>query len=144
MLRNVAQPDRPQMAVWPLRISRWIPKATDTQSLYMKYLLLQQWLYERASMLRYPYIACRVVCSLLDNFAAPEFYMPTFRNTLFHLHKQVGMKYFIPTCLWKWNRQCYETSAYKIQTPGNYPEDSIRHAEQGESLKSRIACLVYF
>jgi len=24
--------------------------------------------------------------------------------------------------------QCSETSAYKIQTPGNYPEESIQHA----------------
>jgi hypothetical protein len=29
-------------------------------------------------------------------------------------------------------------SAYKIQTPGNYPEESIQHSKQGESLKSRI------
>jgi hypothetical protein len=28
--------------------------------------------------------------------------------------------------------------AYKIQTPGNYPEESIQHSEHGESLKSRI------
>jgi hypothetical protein len=33
--------------------------------------------------------------------------------------------------------QCSETSAYKIQTPGNYPEESIQHSEHGESLKSR-------
>ena len=32
------------------------------------------------------------VCFLLGNSTASEFYMPTFRNTLFHLHKQVGMK----------------------------------------------------
>jgi hypothetical protein len=32
---------------------------------------------------------------------------------------------FIPTRLWRWN--CSETLAYKIQTPGNYPEDSIQH-----------------
>jgi len=31
--------------------------------------------------------------------------------------------------------ECSETSAYKIQTPGNYPEESIQHSEQGESLK---------
>jgi hypothetical protein len=30
-----------------------------------------------------------------------------------------------------------ETSAYKIQTPGNYPEEGIQHSEHGESLKSR-------
>ena len=29
---------------------------------------------------------------------------------LFHLH----------TCLWRWKTDCSETSAYKIQTPGNY------------------------
>jgi hypothetical protein len=34
--------------------------------------------------------------------------------------------------------ECSETSAYKIQTPGNYPEESIQHSEHGESLKSRI------
>jgi hypothetical protein len=34
--------------------------------------------------------------------------------------------------------ECSETSAYKIQTPGNYPEECIKHLEQSESLKSRI------
>jgi hypothetical protein len=29
-----------------------------------------------------------------------------------------------------------ETSSYKIQTPGNYPEQNIQHTELGESLKS--------
>jgi hypothetical protein len=30
-----------------------------------------------------------------------------------------------------------KTSAYKIQTPGNYPEEIIQHSEHGESMKSR-------
>ena len=34
--------------------------------------------------------------------------------------------------------ECSETSAHKIQTPGNYPEESMQHSEHGESLKSRI------
>jgi len=34
--------------------------------------------------------------------------------------------------------ECSETSAYKIQTPGNYPEENIQHAVYGESLKSRV------
>jgi len=34
--------------------------------------------------------------------------------------------------------ECSETSAYKIQTLGNYAEESIQHSEHGESLKSRI------
>ena len=31
--------------------------------------------------------------------------------------------------------ECSETSAYKFQTPGNYPKESIQHTEHGESLK---------
>jgi len=35
-------------------------------------------------------------------------------------------------------KQCSETSAYKIQTQGNDPEESVQHSEHGESLKSRV------
>jgi len=35
-------------------------------------------------------------------------------------------------------KECSETSAYEIQTPGNYPKESIQHTEHGESLRSRI------
>jgi len=38
--------------------------------------------------------------------------------------------------------ECSEMLAYKIQTPGNYPEDSIQHREHGESLKSKITYLL--
>jgi hypothetical protein len=81
-----------------------------------------------------------------------EFCMPTFRYTLFHLHRQVGMKNnlffwviarrlnfvcrcFGTLCLFHLHRQ---VGTYKIQTPGNYPEENIQHSERGESLKSRI------
>jgi hypothetical protein len=37
---------------------------------------------------------------------------------------------------------CSETLAYKIQMPGNYPEESIQHSEHGESLKSRIRDMI--
>jgi len=33
--------------------------------------------------------------------------------------------------------ECSEMSAYKLQTPGNYPKESIQRTEHGESLKSR-------
>jgi len=33
--------------------------------------------------------------------------------------------------------ECSKTLAHKIQTLGNYPEESIQHSEYGESLKSR-------
>jgi len=51
------------MAVWRTRIACWIPQATDTHLKYVILLLaflLQQWLYERASMLRYKHPACLV------------------------------------------------------------------------------------
>jgi len=34
--------------------------------------------------------------------------------------------------------ECPETSAHKIQTPGNHPKERIQHSQQGESMKSRI------
>jgi hypothetical protein len=34
--------------------------------------------------------------------------------------------------------QSSETSAYKIQTPGNYPEESTQHSEHSESSQSRV------
>jgi len=35
-------------------------------------------------------------------------------------------------------RECSETLAYKLQTPGKYPEENTQHSEHGKSLKSRI------
>jgi hypothetical protein len=48
---------------------------------------------------------------------------------LFHIHRPVKME----------QTERSEASAYKIRTPGNYPEESIQHTEHGESLKSRKA-----
>jgi hypothetical protein len=62
MWKNVVQPDRPQMTIWRMRISCWTPKATNTHSQYVILIAFprQKWLCERASMLRYTYIACLV------------------------------------------------------------------------------------
>jgi hypothetical protein len=63
---------------------------------------------------------CRVlyvVCFLLGSSPVSEFYMPTFRNTLFHLSR-----YYLPMKMEQ--TVCSETSAYKIQMPGNYPEEN--------------------
>jgi len=46
---------------------------------------------------------------------------------LFHLHRPMKME----------QTECSETSVYKIQTPENYPEESLQHSEHSESLKSR-------
>jgi hypothetical protein len=34
--------------------------------------------------------------------------------------------------------ECSETLAFKLQTPGNNPEESIRHSKHKKSLKSKI------
>jgi len=56
---------------------------------------------------------------------------------LFHLHRQVGActRTYLPMKVEQ--TECSETPAYKIQTPGNYPKESIQHSGHGESLKSR-------
>jgi hypothetical protein len=55
--KNIAEPDRPQMKIWHMRIACWIPKATNTQSecVILIAFALQQWLHERTSILRYTY-----------------------------------------------------------------------------------------
>ena len=55
--------------------------------------------------------------------------MPTFRNILFHLHSQVGVKNSSHLPAYENGTECSETSVYKIQTPGNYPKKSIQHYE---------------
>jgi len=51
-------------------------------------------------------------------------------GTLFHLHRQVGVKNLkkilhthLPMKMEQ--TECSETSAYKFQTPGNYAEENI-------------------
>jgi hypothetical protein len=58
--KNILEPDMPQMAIWRMRISYWIPKATNIHSecVILIAFTLQQWLHERSSVLRYTYIAC--------------------------------------------------------------------------------------
>jgi hypothetical protein len=60
---------------------------------------------------------------------------------LFHLYRQIGVEFYIYLPMKMEQTECFETSAYKIQTPGNYPEENIKHTENGESLKSDMfAC----
>jgi hypothetical protein len=41
------------------------------------------------------------------------------------MERQVGMNTYPPMKMEK--TECSETSAYKIQKPGNYPEENIKH-----------------
>jgi len=60
--------------------------------------------------------------------------------------KRFGLKIFISSYLpaYEDETECSETSAYKIKMPGNYPEESVQHSEQGESLKSRMIIVINF
>ena len=61
--KNTVKAGRPQMTVWRMRITCWIPKATNTHSKYVILIVfpLQQWLHGRAWMFRYTYIARLVI-----------------------------------------------------------------------------------
>ena len=60
--KNIVEPGRTQMTIWHIRIACWIPKATNTPSEYVLIIASpqQQWLRERALILRYMYTACLV------------------------------------------------------------------------------------
>jgi len=63
MWKTIVQPDRPQMTIWHMHITYWIPKSTYPRSEFVIIFALppQQWLHERASTLRYTYVACLVL-----------------------------------------------------------------------------------
>jgi hypothetical protein len=60
MWKNCLERDRPQMTVSRMRIPCMMPRATNADTGYVMLIAfpLQQWLNERALMLRYTYIAC--------------------------------------------------------------------------------------
>jgi len=62
MLKNIVQPGRPHVTIWRMHIACWMPKCTNTHSECIILIAFpqQQWLHERASMLRYTCIACIV------------------------------------------------------------------------------------
>ena len=59
---NIEERVSAQMTIWHMRIACYTPKATTTHSecVILISFILQQWLHECASMLRYTYIACLV------------------------------------------------------------------------------------
>ena len=64
MWKYILELDKPQMTIWRMHIARWIPKSKNTLSDYLIVIdsPLQQWLHERASVLRYAYNTCTVEC----------------------------------------------------------------------------------
>ena len=62
MLKSFVDPDRQRITMWCMHIACWITKSTNTHSVYvvLNAFLPQQWFHERASILRYTYLACLV------------------------------------------------------------------------------------
>jgi hypothetical protein len=67
----------------------------------------------------------------------PDLFLYKFSN-IYQLHI---LRTYLPVKMEQ--TECSEMSAYKIQMPGNYPEESIKHSEHSESLKSRSILFVY-
>jgi hypothetical protein len=57
MWKNIVERGRPQITTWHMLIACWITEATNTHSQYVILIAfpLQQWLHERASILRFTY-----------------------------------------------------------------------------------------
>jgi len=68
MWKNMLETDRPQMTIWRMRTVCWISKSihTHTEYVIITAFLLQQWLHDRASVVRYTYIAC--IVEVLGNY----------------------------------------------------------------------------
>jgi len=81
VLKNIAEPGRPQMTIWRMRFACCIPKATNTHSEYVILIAfpLQQLLQKHASMLHYTHIVCPV--------------------SLYHINGQNGTTYLQPSCI---------------------------------------------
>jgi len=79
-----------------------------------------------------------VLCFLLSNSPASEFYMPTFRNTLFHHHRQVGA--YLPM---KMEQSVLKRRHIKFRRRGITQEKAYnRKGTVGESTELEIGKLV--
>ena len=60
---NIVEPDRPQMAIWRMCITCWVPKSTNTHThTHSEYVILiafplQRWFHKGPSLLHYTYFA---------------------------------------------------------------------------------------
>ena len=78
-----------QMTVWCMRIAFWITKVTDTHPEFVILVAfrLQEWLHDRASMLRYKHTVCFVSSQSLFGIL-PSTWM-TFHNSAVRLNSTV-------------------------------------------------------
>ena len=96
MLKNTAELGRLQMTIWRMRISFWIPKATNTHKSCVMLIAfpLEERLHERASVLRGICFACRNV-------------LQTSVVTGCKASKRITVGIFLfTTCTWKMHSAC--------------------------------------
>jgi hypothetical protein len=64
MWKNIVEPGRPQMTIWRMRISRWIPKATHThthtQYVHAYWFSIATAVAQTHLIVRHTYIPCSV------------------------------------------------------------------------------------
>ena len=85
----MAEQGMSQMTTWRMRIACWITEATDTLSEYVIFIAFprQQWLRERASVLRYTYIAALVLPSEILKYSDnKDIEIPSKHNRLIILY----------------------------------------------------------
>jgi hypothetical protein len=82
MWKNTVELDRPHMTIWRMHIACWI-----TGCVIRIVFPLQQYLHERASLLRYTYSACIAISA----FCCPEFVKQGCENESLELHPPVGL-----------------------------------------------------
>jgi hypothetical protein len=72
-----------------------------------------------------------VVFFLFCDYPTSEFYMPTFWNTLFHIHRRCPNNptpVILPVyTVYEDGTECSETSGYKIQTLRDHPKEGIEN-----------------
>jgi len=59
MWKNIVEPDRPQTTISHIRFACWIPKATDTHSVYVTYFLSAALMVGRNCLIVTFYIHCQ-------------------------------------------------------------------------------------
>ena len=98
MWKNTVEPYTPQMTIWRMRTSRWVPKATTTNPEYVIHIAHSNNGWRNApQVLRYTYNAClfNILCflvirvfSFLSPIDIPHLYLP---SPLLCLNHQISL-----------------------------------------------------
>ena len=104
MWKNIVERDRPQMTIRRTRIACRIPKVTNTHTEYVTLIAFppQQWLHERASLLRYTNTACLVIMYI-------PIILKSYSNSFLHLLRGLPPFFFPLLCPTHGQCSCHHT-----------------------------------